>query len=249
MDKDLPPKIDRKSKKISSLGLTEEEGIAYGNVFLYSKKLKVLFYEVNRDSIYLDVFRIFLYKCFNSSKKMNKEYTFNIHFSTIFRKDEYRRALDMDKYKGFKMKVYQPQKLLKELKTINSSLEDKIDFDFMPEIENAAKLNSEYAQIEYTVQYAKKKAGLYKDKIEPMIRKIGQMLKFGQLRDNIQEIEICGYNTEYASSQVAIDLVGDVYSGSFQLNIPRLNNSLQITERVRAIKGVFEKEFSILENY
>lgn len=249
IDKDLPAKINKTSKQISSLGLTNDEGIVYGNVFLYSKRLKVLFYEINRDSIYLDVFKAFVFQCFHSSETLKNETVFDLNFSTIFRKKEYERALQMDKYKGFKMKVHQPEKLLKEVKAINSTLEDKIDFDFTSEIQNAAEINSEYAEINYVVQYAQNKAGLNKSKVEKWISKLGKMLSFSQIREHITEIEICGYTTDYTSSQMVIDLIGDIYSSMFRLNIPRLNKDLQISERTKAIKEVYEKEVSILESY
>lgn len=38
IDKDLPAKIHKRSKKLSALDLNNDEGIAYGNILLYSKK-------------------------------------------------------------------------------------------------------------------------------------------------------------------------------------------------------------------
>lgn len=249
IDKDLPAKIHKRSKKISALDLNTEEGIAYGNVLLYSKKLKVLFYEVNKNSIYLDVFKDFLYKCFHNSEKLKVESIFETSFVTIFRKNEYERALKMSSYKSFKIKVYQPKNLLRELKEVNSSLDDKIEMDFLPELEKAANLNSDYAEIEFKVENVKKNGGLYKNKIEPLIRNLGKALKFGQLRQNIEEIEVCGYNSEYSNSKIPIDLVGDVYSAFFKLNIPRLDSDLMRAQRITCIKEVYEKEFAILDNY
>lgn len=249
IDKDLPAKINKRSKKISPLDVANDEGIAYGNVLLYSKKLNVLFYEVNKNSIYLDSFKDFIYRCFHSSETLKEESIFETTFSTIFRKNEYERALKMDKYKSFKIKVYQPKNLLKEVKELNSSLEDKIDMEFLPEIERAANLNSDYAEIEFNVHNAKKSGGLYKNKIEPLIRNLGKALKFGQIRQNIDTIEICGYENEYSSSKIPIDLVGDVYCAFFKIDIPRLDSDLMKSQRITCIKEVYEREYSILEDY
>ncbi len=249
IDKDLPAKINKRSKQISALDLHNDEGIAYGNVLLYSKRLKVLFYEVNKNSIYLDLLKTFIYKCFHSSQNLKVESIFETTFATIFRKNEYERALRMSKYKSFRIKVYQPKNLLQEIKEVNSSLEDKIDVEFLPEIKKAATLNSDFAEIEFKVENAKKSGGLYKNKIEPIIKSLGKALKFGQIRQNIDTVEICGYDNEYSTSQIPIDLVGDVYCAYFKIDVPRLDSDLMKDQRIASIKEVYEREFPILADY
>jgi hypothetical protein len=87
LDKDLPAKIDKKTKEISKLDVKVTEGLAYGNVFLYSKKLNVIFYEVNKNSIYLNNFKQYIYKCYNSSTNLKDNTSFDISFGTIYRKN------------------------------------------------------------------------------------------------------------------------------------------------------------------
>lgn len=248
IDKDLPAKINRRTKIVSALNVNNDEGIAYGNVLLYSKKLKVLFYEINKNSIYLDVFHKYIYKCFHDSETLKDEFIFDTNFGTIFRKNEYERALQMGLYKSFKMKVHQPKSLLREITQINASLDDRVDLDFLPEIQSAAELNSDFAEIEFTVRNPKKTGGLYKNKVEPIIRNFGKLLGFSQVRQNIDSIEVCGYNSN-AGKQIPINLVGDVYYTKFKIDVPRLDSNLQKEERVNQIKVTFEREFPILENY
>lgn len=248
LDKDLPAKIDKNTKAISQLDIKDNEGLAFGNIFLYSIKLNVLFYEINKNSIYLDSFRNFLYRCYTSSKLL-KETPIDIHFNTIYRKKEYERALNMDIYKSFKMKVHQPKRLLQEILHINSSLEEKIDLDFLPEIKKAAGLNSDFAEIEFNVINPKKNGGLYKNQIEPIINNFKNILGFSQVRENIDIIEICGYTTDNSTSKTSIDLLGDVYCAKFNLSIPRLDSNLQITERRDLIIETFEREHAVLINY
>jgi len=248
MDKDLPAKINKKSKKISALDVSNEEGIAYGNILLYSKSLKTLFYEVNKNSIYLDVFKEFLYDSYLKSENLKNECSFDLDFSTIFRKNEYERALKMQHYKSFKLKVYQPKELLKNYKEVNSSTKDLVELEFMPEIEKAATLNSDYAEIEFKVESIKE-GGLYKNKIEPIIRNLGKLLKLGQIRSNIDTVEVCGYDSEYSNKKIPIDLIGDVYFCNFKLDVPRLDSNLQKEDRKKEIIKVYEKEFSILSDY
>lgn len=248
IDKDLPAKINRRTKIVSALDVNNDEGIAYGNILLYSKKLNVLFYEINKNSIYLDLFHNYIFKCFHDSITLKDEYIFDINFGTIFRKNEYERALRMGIYKSFKMKVYQPRALLREITQINSSLEDRVELDFLPEIQSAAELNSEYAEIEFAVRYPKKTGGLYKNKVEPIIRNLGKLLGYNQIRQNINSIEVTGYNNS-AGKMIPIDLVGDVYFTTFKIDIPRLDSNLQKQERINQIKIAYEREFPILENY
>lgn len=248
IDKDLPAKINRTTKVVSALDVNNDEGIAYGNILLYSKKLKVLFYEINKNSIYLDLFHEYIYRCFHDSITLKSEYIFETNFSAIFRKNEYERALKMGVYKSFKMKVYQPQALLREITQINSSLEDRVALDFLPEIQNAAAINSEFAEIEFSVRYPKKTGGLYKDKVEPIIRNLGKLLGYSQIRENINSIEVTGYNNS-SGKVIPIDLVGDIYFTKFKIDIPRLDSNLQKEERVNQIKIMYEREFPILENY
>ncbi len=90
---------------------------------------------------------------------------------------------------------------------------------------------------------------LNKNKIEPIIRSLGKALKFGQIRQNINTIEICGYDNEYSSSKIPIDLVGDVYCTFFKIDIPRLDTDLMKSQRITCIKEVYEREYPILEDY
>jgi len=249
LDKDLPAKIDKKTKEISAIDVKPGEGLAYGNVFLYSKELKTLFYEINKNSIYVDSFREFIIKCYLDSEELKLKTSFDIIISTIYRKKEYERALKMDVYKSFKMKVHQPRKLLEELIKLNSNLNTKIDLEFLPEIEKGAKLNSDFAEIIFDVRNPKKYGGLYKDKIEPIIKDFGKLLGYGQIRDNIDLVEICGYTLDSSTSKTPIDLLGDVYFSKFKLEVPRLDTDLQRNDRLQSIKDVFTREYPILVNY
>ena len=138
--------------------------------------------------------------------------------------------------------------LLNNINEINKTLEEKIETDFLPQIEQAAELNSEIAEIEFYVFNAKKTGGLYKDKIIPIINSFKNLLGYNQIREHVDVVEICGYTTE---SKVIkpIDLIGDVYFGTFKISVPRLDSNLQKKERIECIKKLYEQEFSILEDY
>lgn len=47
-NENIPPKKNRRNKRVQSLGLAPEEGLAYGNIFIYEKRRRILMYEVNK---------------------------------------------------------------------------------------------------------------------------------------------------------------------------------------------------------
>lgn len=248
-DKDLPAKINKRTKKITSLGVTDEESLVFGSVCLYSKTTNTLFYEVNRDTIYLDDFKDFIYRCYNNSKILKQRTVFDLKFNVIFRKNEYERALKMDIYKGFRLRVHQPRKLLSEIEKINSSIDKKIETEFLSDIENASSLNSDSAEIYYDVKRPKTFGGLAKEKIESTINNFKEILKYGQIREKIDIIEVKGYTIEDSKKITPIDLIGDVYSSKFVLEVPRLNKDIQKEERKTKIIEVYNKEISILKDF
>jgi hypothetical protein len=250
LDKDLPAKIDKSTKEISQLDVAEHEGLAFGSVFLYSIELKCIFFEVNRNSIYLNSFRDFLYKCHNDSTVLKDSIKFDVVFGTIFRKKEYERALKIDRYKSFKLKVHQPAKLLKDIQAINSTLEERIETEFLPQLRQAAELNTDIAEIVFNVEKAslRKNGGLYKDKIISILKGFQNLLGFEQVRENIDVVEITGYSNDHNTKQ-GIDLIGDVYYTNFKISVPRLDSTLQKLERKESILNVFDREFATLKDY
>ncbi|SOS47198.1 conserved hypothetical protein [Tenacibaculum dicentrarchi] len=249
IDKDLPAKINNNTKKISALDVTTEESLVFGSIFLYSKILNTMFYEINRDTVFLDGFKDFIYECYNKSSNLKNRTTFDLKFATIFRKNEYQRALDMVIYKKFRVKIHQPTKLLRELKEIKSSLEKKIDIELLSEIEKASSLNSDFAEIVFDVNKPKLEGGLSIHGIRSMIKNLKGYLKHTQIREKIDTIEIKGYSQEEDKVITPIDLIGDVYLSKFILEVPILNKNLQKSDRKEKILEVYEKEFEILRSF
>lgn len=247
LDKDLPAKIDKKTKEISKLDVKESEGLVYGSVFLYCKVLGCIFYEINKNSIYLDSFRKFILKCYSESIELKNKTSFDIIFGTIYRKHEYERALKMTQFKEFKMKVHQPGALLEDIKKVNRTLEDQVDLDFLSELENAASLNSDIAEIHYRT--SSKEKGLYRDKILPIIEKFHKLLGFSEVRDHIDVVEVVGYTVDSSKAKKPIDLLGDIYYSSFNISVPRLDSDLQKKERTDCIKSIFSQEYETLKTF
>ena len=231
------------------MDVAPEESLVFGSIFLFEKNTNTLFYEVNRDTIYLDGFKHFIYECYHKSVLLKEKTVFDLKFNTIFRKNEYERALKMDIYKGFKVRIHQPKKLLAEIKKIESSIDKKVESEFLSEIENASALNSDSAEIFYDVKKPKTSGGLTKDHVESMIKNFRTILKYGQIRDKVDIIEVKGYTVAESKSLTPIDLIGDVYSSKFKLEVPRLNKDVQKEARKNKIIEVYNKEISILKDF
>lgn len=248
LDKDLPAKINKKTKEISELNVGENEGLAFGNIFIYSIELNCLFYEVNKNSVYLNIFKDFLYRCYKESETLKDKTSFTFHFGTIYRKREYERAISMKYYKSFILKVHQPAELLNSIKQVNRTLEDKIENDFLPQLTQAAELNSEIAEIEFNVTRPKKTGGLYREKMLPILESLRNLLGYSEIREHIEKVEICGYSTD-TEQKTPINLLGDIYFATFKVPVPRLDSTLQKKERKENIIKLYEKEYPILKNY
>lgn len=254
LDKDLPAKIDKKTKEISKLDVKVTEGLAYGNIFLYSKKLNVIFYEVNKNSIYLNNFKQYIYNCYNSSTNLKDNTSFSISFGTIYRKNEYERAINMNFYKNFTLKVHQPGMLLDKIRNANKPLEDQIqneveDNDFEKELERASKLNSQIAEISYEVKKSKKSSGLNKEVILKILKKFHKLIGSSEISQHIDKIEISGYSTSDLDKLNPINILGDIYYSKFELEVPRLDYNLQQSDRKKAILELYKNECEILNEY
>lgn len=249
IDKDLPPKINKKSKEMASLGLKGDEGLAYGNVMLYCKKQEVLFYEKNKNSIYLDWFYEFIYMCYRKSSLLKDNGAFDLTFPIIFTKNEYERALKFHKLKKLKIIVHQPGKLLSEYKKINSSLPKKMNLMIENQLEEADKIRSEFATIEFAVTDAKKGPGLNKSKVHEILSSVLKLTHYQETGDNIKTLEVCGYETDESTRMSPIDLIGNVFKTSFTLDVPRLDVDCNVTQRISKIKDVYKKEYPKLADY
>lgn len=75
------------------------------------------------------------------------------------------------------------------------------------------------------------------------------MLGFSEIREHIDIVEIVGYTLDSTRAKKPINLVGDVYYGTFKISVPRLDSNLQQKERKEAIIDLYTKEYAILKSY
>lgn len=252
LDKDLPPKINKRSRAINSIGINEDEGLLYGNVLLYSKKMNILFYEVNKDSIYLNAFKKFIFKVFMKNEDFKSGDNFDIDFGTIFKKNEYERAIALTSFKKFKLKIHQPARLLEIIKKESKNTTyNKIKQDLTNQLETASKSGSEVAEIKYSVnQVRDKKRNLNKEYVLNLVKYLGKKIKNNEEgKEYIDVMEICGYEDDYDTRITPVDLIGDVVKGAFEIEIDRISNSLKETVKSNKIKSVYEEHKESLLKY
>ncbi len=230
-----PPKRNKSKRINQSLGLTNEEALAYANIFLYEKKRHLLMYEVNKNGCYLDYFAQYLYKC---AKNGDTELgDMDIKFTTLLSKGSYERAITMDSYKSFEFHIANPAELLTVYKHKNDAVYSTLT--------SAAAMNSEKAIIKYEVDMRGKakfaSRGLLSTPVGVTLRRLQDLMvsKFGK---NIKKVEVVGYEQDSEDGRLhPIDLVADKFPATIKLDEPKDNKDLLETQRQMEIKALYQK--------
>ena len=202
--KDLPPKRNKDTGEFSSLGLQENERLAFGNAFLYDKTLKVIFYEVNGNGCYLDQFALILKDEWNARQQGQQNQIIDISFASIPLNGGYQQYLSMYYLREFIFEVACPQAIIQEYQNSHSSVFGAIK----PDLNRAVNNNADVMQIRYATLGKKANAqGLDASKIRKLV-KAGQFLLTGNQRANVRELKIVGFerSPEGKSHRTTADL-------------------------------------------
>ncbi len=231
----VPPKKHRKEKSIARLGLRPGEGLAYGNVFLYEKKRKILLYEINKFGSYVNHFLKCLENCCKEDERWDEKFSLTI--DPILKPDQYTRMKQMNYYKSFEIKFSNPKSLIKEFDHENNPLSKTI------EMSNA--LDSESFTGKFEVASKKQGGkGLANITMRDMITKVKKLLGTRSGKENIKRVVVSGYATdpeEGVEKLEAIDLLVDRYIKHIYLEEPRENSDLLETQRKQEIKSLYKK--------
>jgi len=221
----VPPKKSKIAKKLSKLGLNDDEGLAFGNVFLYDKKRKVLMYEVNKFGCYLDHFINFIYSALKQSEsELYKK--FKIKLDVVLTSNEYNRIINMDFHKSIEVQIAQPKKIISDLKHKNGAL-----FNVC---KSANELQSSRMFAKFEVEAKKESNGLLTKSIKEILSDITNLLKT-KSSENIQKVIVTGYQNDVKSLQ-KIDLIANRYIKHIKLNEPRANLDLLEKQRSTEIR-------------
>jgi hypothetical protein len=229
----IPPKKNRKTKVKSKIGLTSDESLVYGNIFLYEKKNGIIMYEINKNGCTLDHFLDYIYRCCKNSTTEFK--SFDMKPLPVLNGGEYEKFLGMRFHKSFEVEVAEPTKLIKAIKHKSSAL--------LSILSPAAKLKSQKTTLKCDIRLDKKKGakneGLDQGDLKKLVDEILEV-KASENGSYIEHLEIIGYEEDDTKLRT-IDLLADVFSGEIELEEPLQHDDLLEDQRKGAIRDLYIK--------
>jgi len=226
----VPPKKHRTTRTFGSIGLNAEEGLAYGNVFLYDKRRGILMYEANKFGCYLDHFVNFIYLGFRESQsELFRQ--FRIKFQVILTRDEYNRIINFGFHKSIEVEIAHPEMITADFEHQNNALFNTI--------ESGREIGSTKVFAKFEVEAKpNRRQGLSSISVREILDDAARLLQ-GRNRENIQKVVVSGYDAG-ARKLKSIDLVADRYLKTISLDEPRENVNLLETQRTQQIIILFE---------
>lgn len=227
-NENIPPKKNRRSRKVERLGLTNDEGLAYANVFVYEKQRSILMYEVNKFGCYIDHFKEFIMRY----AKETEEFTIlNIELNPVLKANEYQRMMKMRFHKSLEVKFANPTQILDGYRHKNDALWNLC---------NAGKeISSQKIQTKFEVEARGNSNGLASKTLKRLVDRALEILH-GPSGANVQKIEVVGYETDSDDSTLMpIDLIADRYLKYIELDEPRENNDLLENQRKQQILELY----------
>lgn len=234
-NENIPPKKNRRSKTLSRLGLSEDEGLAYANVFLFEYKRGILIYEVNKFGCSVDHFSEFVYKCFSVDKQLEP---FDIKINPILNSHEYQRVMKMPFIKSISFRVAFPKQIVLSIRDSQEAEKHKNDALFNA-LSSAASVDSDRVDTTYEVNARSSVSGLTKTPSKSIIQSLLR-LRRGALGDNVQRIEVAGYEEDDSDNLHKINLLADAFIREIELDEPRENTDLLQSQRQREIEVLYD---------
>lgn len=229
----VPPKRNHKLKKFAKIGLTDDESLAYGNVFIYEKKRKILMYETNGSGCIVDHFLIYLFMCCKSKKSKFKD--FDIKLNEALNANEYKRMLNMSMHKTLEIEVANPTELLKVYKHKNDAFFNFLNF--------GKKIQSGVFTLKYDIKLDRGKksetTGLASQAMKEMVDNILEVSRTPQ-GELIEKLMVVGYEENSPTKLSAIDLIGDRYIKYIELDEPMQNADLLEGQRKAQIIELYK---------
>lgn len=209
-DNNIPPKKNRRKRTISKLGLDDNEGLAYANVFIYEKRRGILMYEVNKFGCFVDHFVEYVYKCCKKSEHIT---AFDIRLEPILNANEYKRLMEMRFYKSITIQVANPQEIIDNYRHKNDALYNVCS--------SAVNLESRKVNFTFEVSARGKQHGLAPSRLTRTVNNILEVVR-GPMGNNVEKFEVRGYETDSDDNRLqTIDLIADRYLKHIELEEPR----------------------------
>jgi len=220
----IPPRKNRELETIESLDLPEGDGLAYGNVFLFDNRRKIMLYEVNKNGSILEHFFEFIYK-----KMVELKGTYSLRSSPVLTQNEYLMLQKMSTKTKIELEVSHPMK-------ITDDEVEKTSFFYI--FKKGVNLNSTKIKISFSVNASHSNNHLNNLEADRTIEEIQNLLNLEKAE--VEHFKIYGYVDDADSNKLqAIDLVSDRLKGIISLREPKIQNNLLEHQRLQEIKNLY----------
>lgn len=235
-NKEIPPKHIPATQHFVPVDIAANEGLAFGNVFLYDPNNNVFLYEINRNGCYVSQFIQFVYSNWNS---INEHIKFSLKIVPILRSSSYQRMCDMNYYKKFVLEIFRPNELMNYLAHSNNGIATILQ----NQLQGGSVSNSSTMKIEQVaINRRQNPLGISHSYIREMSDIVLSALGAG-FRQNIEKLEVSGYTEDPESSRrvKTIDLIADSFDAWFFIEEIHRQSDLQETERKQEIQGLYTR--------
>lgn len=230
----IPPKRNLTKKTSQSLDIAKDEGLAYGNSFLYDKRCKFLMYEVNKNGSSITEFTHFIKHYCSDSTEFGKVI---INLRMVLNIESYKRFLRMKQINSFEIEIAQPERMIAE----DDSLEN---------IAKSAKgSNSDKMLLKLSVN-GNKKEGLFNGFVQKTINAF-QKLSFEGNKGSVTKLILHGTeqnpDNEDESIPSIIDMITDKFITYIEFEEPALSVDVQPFQRKQALKLAYDRNIDDFE--
>ncbi|UKJ07921.1 DUF6731 family protein [Solitalea lacus] len=229
-----PPKNNVTTGVLSPLGLTNVEGLAYPNVFLFEKHRGILLYEISKEGTYLNQFEDVIYRLSNDTWYK----PFDINFKTVYNVDSLEKLLSMGEKKTLEIEVANPDYLIRksenEGKAVGEVLKPGKDLG----ADNFKIIASVGARTSHVLN------GGFINSVLSGFQKL-----IPQSDGAVKHIKLKGYTTENKDSLTEVDLVIDTMKLYIKVNERKNMADLQPTERKQEIQSAYRSAIPDFDLY
>ncbi|GGG92587.1 hypothetical protein [Pedobacter zeae] len=220
-----PPKRNILTNETLALGLKREEGLLYGNVFLFDKEKQVLLYEVTRDGLFIGQLGDLFYSLIRDYPLVK----IDIKFIPLMNANAMEKLLSMGDRKAVHIQFAHPDEMLKKIKSEQSAIKEII--------KPGKDIGAELIDVIYKVTTTKGKY-LHNGKINNMLEYINN--KFDLLRDNVKKFEVKGYE-EDVEKITEVDFIRDKMIEKIKYSDSKNMSDLKPTARKQEIILAYER--------
>jgi hypothetical protein len=235
-NKEIPPKHIPATQHFVPVDIAANEGLAFGNIFLFDPNNNVFLYEINRNGCYVSQFIQFVYSNWNS---IDEHIRFSLKIVPILRSSAYQRMCNMNYYKKFVLEIFCPNELMNYLAHNDNGMAAILQ----NQLQSGSLSNSSTMKIEQeAINRRQNPLGISHSYVREMSDVILGAIGAG-FRQNIEKLEVAGYAEDPESPRRirTIDLIADSFNVWFFIEEIRRQSDLQEIERKQEIQGLYTR--------